>query len=972
MPRLLTLFFALLLGQAAAQQPRFFQHFQEREGLSSKRVQCLLRDRQGFLWVGTEYGLNRFDGYSFRHYLPEAGPSDRSISSEIIHDLQQDSAGFIWIATSKGLNRYDPVSGRFAVWQNTGRADGSIPNSLVWNTLCDSNDRLWLCCDNRDLACFDTRRGSFQTFPWKAFAALAVPEKAATSYKSILRLSRKSPHELWLHTNLGLFWFDTQTQLFGFAGQTPAPEYLVDGQVWSIGPRGLLLPGPATGASLATGANVPHGPLQTILQEPGGVVWLGGAEGLWRYDPQQQHFRFSPTRAGSPAPDHNTVLRVLDSRVDGRRYVLDTALQEIQVFRPDGTAAGRVAVPGEGKLALLEEDRHGQLWTGRGKRLYRLDRRKLRLVPFPVPPQWFDPATPAAFVALAEDAQGRYWFGLNGAGVLIWDPSGEKWQKPGEAEGFIAQNTSALLADPARKTMWVGTEDYGLFRFDEGQQQCTLYRFEEDQQGCSLGAYMVNGLCRDGLGNIWVATDPGGLSRFEYAAPADCPFRTFSTQQGLPSNKVFRLATDRQGNVWAGTAKGLAWIDAQTLRLRAFDHHSGLPLELPDMGLSASPTGEMLLGAAQGLVAFWPERVLAEEPPARILITSFSIFDREKIDSLNINFLQEINLASRDNFFAIGFSSTQFLQPEKNRFQYRLSGFDADWVTANESRRAAYTNVPPGRYWFELRTGREGRWDTVGYRLAVYVRPAFWQTLWFKFLLLAGAAGLGVGAYRFRIGQIRKEEGLKSEFAQHLAKVEMSALRAQMNPHFVFNCLSSINRFILVNETDQASMYLTKFSRLIRLILDNSRSETITLAKEIEALRLYIEMEVMRFSGRFSYEIDVEASVQAEHLEVPPLLIQPFVENAIWHGLMHRKEGGHLRIAVAREGGFLHLQVEDNGIGRQQAAELKSRETLTHRSHGMQVTAERVQIINQLYDARASVDIEDLPQGTRVHLRLSL
>jgi LytS/YehU family sensor histidine kinase len=188
----------------------------------------------------------------------------------------------------------------------------------------------------------------------------------------------------------------------------------------------------------------------------------------------------------------------------------------------------------------------------------------------------------------------------------------------------------------------------------------------------------------------------------------------------------------------------------------------------------------------------------------------------------------------------------------------------------------------------------------------------------------------------------------------------MVALRAQMNPHFVFNCLSSINRFILVNQPEEASAYLTKFSRLIRLILDNSRTETVLLSKELEALQLYVEMEQMRFSNRFEYRLSVTGNVQPEHIEVPPLLIQPYVENAIWHGLMHKKTSGLLQVRVFNEGKKLCIEVEDDGVGRQKAMELKSRSAAANKSLGMKVTAERLEVINELYGAEATVTTEDL------------
>ncbi len=202
---------------------------------------------------------------------------------------------------------------------------------------------------------------------------------------------------------------------------------------------------------------------------------------------------------------------------------------------------------------------------------------------------------------------------------------------------------------------------------------------------------------------------------------------------------------------------------------------------------------------------------------------------------------------------------------------------------------------------------------------------------------------------------------LTTEFEQKIAETEITALRSQMNPHFIFNCLNSIKLYLLENDPESASVYLTKFSKLIRLVLDNSRSERLTLDKEIETLRLYIEMEIMRFKEKVAYEMQVSTEIDQQYIEIPPLLIQPFVENAIWHGLMHKEFGGKVSILVSLiEENMLEIQVIDNGVGREKSAEYKSKTATKHKSFGMKVTNERIDLINQIYKTNAKVEIIDL------------
>jgi LytS/YehU family sensor histidine kinase len=207
----------------------------------------------------------------------------------------------------------------------------------------------------------------------------------------------------------------------------------------------------------------------------------------------------------------------------------------------------------------------------------------------------------------------------------------------------------------------------------------------------------------------------------------------------------------------------------------------------------------------------------------------------------------------------------------------------------------------------------------------------------------------------------------------------MKALRAQMNPHFIFNSLNSIQKYILKNEHFEASQYLTKFSRLIRLILDHSNQNSISLNSEIEMLKLYVEMESLRFDNKFDYKIITDENLQPDMVEIPSMLVQPYVENAIWHGLLHKETKGTLQLSFTKgEKNNLVVAIEDDGIGRQKAAELKSKQVLKKKSYGMQITEDRIAIINRVQHINATSAITDLEdengnaRGTKVELNIPL
>ena len=337
-----------------------------------------------------------------------------------------------------------------------------------------------------------------------------------------------------------------------------------------------------------------------------------------------------------------------------------------------------------------------------------------------------------------------------------------------------------------------------------------------------------------------------------------------------------------------------------------------------------------------------------------------------------------IELLYNQNKFSIEFGAINFNLNPENSFAYQLVGHDADWIPCGKQRHAVYANLPPGQYQFRLKaTNRNDVWSKNIKSLNIFIRPLFYQTLLFKITSAAFLIGLLTIIYFVKITQIKKAEHLKTEFHKQLNDKEMSALRAQMNPHFLFNSLNSINWYIIKKKPRQASRYLTKFSRLMRLVLENSKSKKIPLEHELQALKLYMEMEALRFENKFNYEIIISENIDEEEVEVPPLILQPYVENAIWHGLMNKKGKGNLSIHISEKNNQLHCIIEDNGIGREAAAELKKATVSQNRARGMEITSSRISMMKNGASGQ-SVQIIDLKDkmgnamGTRVELYLPM
>jgi LytS/YehU family sensor histidine kinase len=292
----------------------------------------------------------------------------------------------------------------------------------------------------------------------------------------------------------------------------------------------------------------------------------------------------------------------------------------------------------------------------------------------------------------------------------------------------------------------------------------------------------------------------------------------------------------------------------------------------------------------------------------------------------------------------------------------------------NENGHLNFNGLTPGNYFLHVKGGNKaGGIFTKEDVLNIEILPYWYQTSWFKFLCILFAATITAWFLKWRIASIKKQAGLK----QQIAETEMQALRAQMNPHFIFNSLNSIENFMMQNEKRLASDYLNKFSRLIRSILDSSRNEMVPVAKDMEALQLYVDLQQLRLNNKFSYHTKVDPILLQGDFKVPSLLIQPFVENAIEHGLSHSDNLKLALIVTAMlENDYIIYTIEDNGIGRKKSIEFNQQNKPYHKSVGLSITKDRLRLLNEATFKDNSMEITDLynsnhePIGTKVTIKI--
>ncbi|MGB8191845.1 MAG: histidine kinase, partial [Chitinophagaceae bacterium] len=370
-------------------------------------------------------------------------------------------------------------------------------------------------------------------------------------------------------------------------------------------------------------------------------------------------------------------------------------------------------------------------------------------------------------------------------------------------------------------------------------------------------------------------------------------------------------------------------------------------------------------------------------------LVNFSVLDNPKVFEKPFQQLDKIVLQHNENFFSFALSSFDYRIQSPIRYSYRLEGFDKDWQDARGTL-ASYTNVPPGKYNLYLRSSiGGGSWTQRSKPLTIIVSHPFWQTWWFVLIAALVTVFTVMSIYKFirakkkaetKARETERESELQLlEFRKLLAESQLMALRAQMNPHFVFNCLNSIQECIVTQKYGEASLYLNKFSKLFRSVLNNSGRVMITLAEEIEVLELYLSLEHMRFEKTFDFVIQAEEDMETDEILIPSMLLQPYVENALWHGLMHKPDDRNLVISFKKlSEEVFECTVDDNGIGREKALELKKQQSKTkrHVSKGMSIANDRIDLL-QKQGQHAQLNIIDKRDedgnaaGTKVIIELS-
>jgi ligand-binding sensor domain-containing protein len=969
-------------GGVSKYDGKSFTNYTMAQGLSSDIVLSLLQDNEGNLWLGTLHGgLNKFDGKSFSHYTINHGFNS-------IPCMLQDRKGNIWLGTDEGVCKYDRKT-----FTHYTVAQGLI-NNHVHSIAEDSEGAIWLGTE-----------GGVSKFDNKCFRNYTTAQGLSNGKVNFLL---KDGKDLWISIEKrGVMRFDGR-QFEHYSTEQGLSSNKVNciskdqlGNVWfGTDDRGVIKFDGASFIIFTTEQGLNNNNVHSIIEDKTGNLWISTNDGLSKYY-GKQFTHLNSSMGFSPG--------VYFSLTIDKAGNLWGGIHGGGVNRFDGKSITHYTTEqglGSNNVMCFLEDSNN-LWIGTkpggvtkydGTSFIQLEN--------------FQPDV--AVFSMLKDRKGNIWFGTN-EGLEKYD--GKNFMHFGVAQGLSWKSICSICEDK-NGNLWLGTEyDSMVNKLELPAAETGRYAFTHYNINPGLVS-SINCIKEDKENNLWFGTSNAGVVKFDRKT-----FTRYTTAQGLSNNSVNSIVEDNDENIWFLTYNGLCkmrkqrgnkergkisgqttgalftnYLDADGF-LGVGGHYNSLILERKR---------NIWAGAENRITCYHPERDAPDTIPPQIHLSGISLFG-ENMNWLNLekkkdtaiilsngvpihdfkfgelsnwyNVPQDLDLLYNNNYLTFQFVGIDINKPRHVRYQYILEGLDDNWSSVTENSYATYNNLPHGSYTFKVKAvNSDGYWSNeLSYPFNI--RPPWWKTWWFRItigLLLITTIYVLLRwrvhqKFRYQLERSEKEKQL-AELQQQKSELEMQALRAQMNPHFIFNSLNSINMFILENNKLQASEYLSKFSRLVRLILQNSQEAFIPLENELEALRLYLQLESLRFQNKFEYQILVNDDLDANGLKVPPLIIQPYAENAIWHGLMHKKEKGHLEVAVYLENESLFYRITDDGIGRKNAAEIKSKSTSTHKSMGMRITTDRLATL-QLKN-ETSLTITDLvladgkPGGTEVLIRI--
>lgn len=981
-------------------------HYTRENGLVSNVAVDVAYDKDGFLWVATDNGIDRFDGQRFIHFRHD--PEDpKTICSNQIMRIAYDRKGYIWAATMNGgLIRISTKTLNVHNYLYDKKVKNGISDNRATAIFIDADGDTWICPHYRGLDYYDADKDCFFNYrPTSQYPNLNP--RMADLFSAVIA-DRNNPDIFWCASLDGLFSFNKKTKRWKHF--PVVPSHFLE----AVTPIGF------------------ESNLRCIEQDGKGNLYLGTwGGGLLYFDQYQgvyRRFLYEPAAPPSGIRNNISDIKWRDSRylyVCASHYeflLFDTKTKEFIRYDESErmiTAPNRMARFGK-QIAIAGAQEgifiHNESLIFGWRERYPFD---LRQVAFHSSKnEWLATNAGNNGEVYFRDVYGKgkrfslfsgsrsdefffskpHFMGKNGYVIVASDRILQFSSESGfrelcrydEVKELFPHATFPICSfNDGDSALWIGTKYGGILHYSLMRDRLTLYSHDSKQPSagplhnswffsfCKNGSVLyygyeegigavdlrtgrfftpefagllprdpVRAMAFDKKGTLWIGTMASGILVIDTKKRKIV--KRITARMGLQTQRVDKLLFDNHNHVWVLNPHCVAVINRGDYSIQSLENQHGMS-SIYDICLNRN---QLYFLQNNGFVVNNSGSPLPKVNEPRPYIQRVRVLNDKPF------FRNEHIFRFFENNLAFEFGVLDYSNNMNNFVSYRLKGLEDSWRTGNGQDEATYYNLPGGEYVFQVRLVEDGRSTIVEYPFRII--PPFWKQWWFVFLS-AFIIAVGIWWYiRLRIRRIESTERMRTEFNRQINEMESKALRAQMNPHFLFNSLNSIRLFILKNEVENASDYIAKFSKLLRMILNHSRQDMITVYDEIQTLKLYLEFERLRFDKGFEFDLQIDGQ-EVLDCHLPPMIIQPFVENAIWHGLMPRQDDkGYIKVSFQKEPGRLFVTVQDNGIGRQKARENNRKASLKEGSVGLQITKERLRTLTQRTGRLNDFVIEDL------------
>lgn len=975
---------------SAGQSPVISRIWAVKDGLPQSFISGLFQDDDGFLWISTLNGFCRFDGRTYKYFRHTYADSSGLGGNIILHLFDAGNNQLLLCYIDGRIELFNTVTEQVNhLWKDS--AFNVLRPQAPWfkSLVKDRNGTAWMMADDGGIFRLDLQKHAVRHY--------TLPEMQLPG--PVLGLSTRGD-SLVILTKMHLFVKDNSLNT---GRSIPYPF------------QSFRLPG----TNIYSPALRDNGDM--IMPDRDGIKIWNIETGVYTSVPLERKERRAKL---IDRFDHNGNYYF---ESDGNLYLLRPD-NELTKWRLLNTAA-------EGTITAMCIDRSGVLWAGTngfGLRQYNLSntgmngyRYQHNFVIDVLNHYTVSPVTKAGtFLNKSIPFANRCI--SNNDSVWITDVNRQQIQPLlalfsehklsqltfRNENGFTGKEPQRIIfltVTPAG-VVWGINQHFSLLRFNIRQQSFRVFRSIALEDGEELNGMTADGesafyitttrsLVRaDTLGNtehltsllpskelltvskdhddaniLWIGTLSDGLIRLNTTTRQT---QVFSMTTGLPNNTIYSVVQGSDNQLWCSSNKGIFAFNKQLHTARSFTSSNGLiDNEFNRFYYMILSGGDLAFGGPMGYTIFNPAKLETDNFNPPITLTGLEVINKPRENNLlrNISVLQ---LRYDQNSITAEFAAMQFDFPEKLQYRHMLEGFDKSWILTGNENKVYYTNLPPGSYTLLLNASNtSGKWSSHIRSIKVIITPPFWRTWWFYTAIVLLVGSLVYLFLQQRINRLKKEHRQQLQFERKAMELRAAALRARMNPHFIFNCLNSIKALVQEKENKKAISYLTNFVTLIRKQLSNT-SDKITFEEELDTCRLYLRLEAMRFDGRIAYEFDIDETVTPRQIMVPPLILQPFIENAVVHGLRPVEHGGLISIKVFREGRYVICLIEDNGIGRAASEAQRQKSSRLHESKGVRMLEERIYIHNRLNEWNGSIETTDLydpggmAAGTRVTLKL--